>query len=162
MPTTHTTARVAKKLRILLMLAPVFCQAADPPADLLRRVAGREAQMEEERTHYTYRQSVKIEEYPDRRGRPGEYREVRDVIFSPTGERTEQFVGKPLSNLARLILTEEDFRDIREIQPFVRSKDQARLYESKYRVEETIDSLACFVLEVKPRHNLQNPLLLDV
>jgi len=47
------------------------------------------------------------------------YPEVRDMIFSPQHERGEQVIGQPLQNLKRLILTEEDFRDIRNVQPFV-------------------------------------------
>lgn len=117
--------------------------------------------MEQERSHYTYRQSVRIEEFASGGGRPGEYREVRDVIFSPSGERTEKFIGKPVKNLVRLGLTDEDFRDIREVQPFVLSQEQARLYESRYKGEETIDGNACFVLEVKPRQILQDQRLFE-
>src|SRR5258708_5988723 len=166
MPETHTAASVARKLRTLLMLASIlnmapFLTAADPPSDLVRRVAAREAQMEQERSHYTYRQSVKIEEFPDRGGRPGEYREMRDVIFSPSGERTERMVGKPVLNLVRLKLTDEDFRDIREVQPFVLAQDQVRLYESRYKGEETIDGVECFVLDVKPKQILMDQRLFE-
>src|SRR6476620_10012675 len=91
--------------------------AADPPADLERKVAAREAENEEARNNYTYKQTVVLEEIDSRGGRAGEYREVREVIFSPTGERTERMVGKPSLNLKRLKLTDEEFRDLHEEQP---------------------------------------------
>ena len=34
-------------------------------------------------------------------------------------------------------LTEEDFRDLREVQPFLLTREQAFLYETRFRGEET-------------------------
>ena len=105
----------------------------------------------EARLQYTYRQTVLIEEMAAKGGRAGEYREVREVIFSPTGERTEQMVGKPMSNLTRLRLTDEDFRDIRDVQPFLFTAEQLWLYETKPRGEEAADGVDCWILQVRPR-----------
>src|ERR1700712_3132692 len=77
-----------------LLLAPAI--AADPPPDLARKVASREAENEAARNHYTYRQTLIVEEMDSHGGRAGEYREVREVIFSPDGERTDRMVGKPV------------------------------------------------------------------
>src|SRR3954468_7849761 len=113
---TQTSRRIVAKPRrefcIALILAfnnlGAVSQAADPPSDLAKKVAEREAKNEFERAHYTYRQTVVVEDFDGRGSRTGEYREVRDVIFSPVGERTEVTVGKPTNNLKRLKLTEED------------------------------------------------------
>jgi hypothetical protein len=121
------------------------------PVDLAKRVAQRETAAMEARLQYTYRQTVLIEEMAAKGGRAGEYREVREVIFSPTGERTEQMVGKPMSNLARLRLTDEDFRDIRDVQPFLFTAEQLWLYETKPRGEEAADGVDCWILQVRPR-----------
>src|SRR5215472_4645286 len=102
-----------------------------PHKDLAKRVAARETATESERGHYTYRQSVSINDYS------GEYRESRDIIFSPSGERTEVVLGKPSNNLRRLLLTEEDFRDIREVQPMLLTRDTLWLYDSRFRGEES-------------------------
>jgi len=121
------------------------------PPNLARRAAERESQAMEARGNYTYRQTVLIQEMPGKGSRGGEYREVREVIFSPSGERSERMVGKPLLNLGRLRLTEEDFRDVREVQPFLFTKDLLWLYESKFRGEEVVNGVDCWLLEVKPR-----------
>jgi hypothetical protein len=113
------------------------------------------------RDHYTYRQSVTVEELDSRGMRAGEYREVRDVIFSPSGERTEQISGTPLRNLKRLVLTDEDFRDLRDIQPFVMTEDQLWNYETRFRGEENMDDVDCWVLQVRPRQILQGQRLFD-
>src|ERR1035438_7824579 len=73
--------------------------AKDPPPDLAKRVAHRESETAEERRQYAYTQSVRLQELNGRGVQTGEYREVREVIFSPTGDRTERFSGQPVSNL---------------------------------------------------------------
>lgn len=127
----------------------------------MRRVAARETETAQAQSNYTYRQSVDIDELSDRGAKLGQYRELRDIIFSPTQERTEQMVGKPASTLSRLKLTDEDFRDIREIQPFLLTTDQIFLYETTYRGEETMDGVDCFVLQIRPRQILDGQRLFD-
>lgn len=120
-----------------------------------------ESETQAVRNDYTYRQTVTLEELDSRGGMTGQYREVRDIIFSPQHERSEVMVGKPSLNLKNLILTQEDFRDIREIQPFVLTKDQLWNYESKFRGEEKMDENDCWVLQVRPRQILQGQRLFD-
>ena len=120
-----------------------------------------ESETQRARDHYTYRQSVTVEELNERGAMAGEYREVRDVIFSPSHERTEQMVGRPLLTLQHLQLTDEDFEDIRNIQPFVLVEDLLPVYETRFRGEEKIDDIDCFVLQVRPRQILSGQRLFD-
>ncbi len=135
--------------------------AAEPPLDLIRRVAERESFSESVRGHYTYRQTVTIDEFASGRGTSGQYREVRDVTFTPAGERLEQVVGKPVLNLARLRLTDEDFRDLREIQPLLLTKDRLFLYQCQIRGEQTFEGVPYFVLKVSPRQILDGQRLFE-
>ena len=91
----------------------------------------------------------------------GQYRETRDVIFSPQHDRTEQMVGSPSNGLKNLILTEEDFHDIRNIQPLVLTEDRLWNYETKFRGDETMDDVDCWVLQVRPRQILQGQRFFD-
>ena len=110
---------------------------------------------------YTYRQSVTVVELSPLGAQTGEYREVREVVFSPGGERSEKPAGKPLDRLVRLKLTEEDFRDIREVQPFLFSTDELWAYETRFKGEETVDGVECYVLQVRPRQILAGQRLFD-
>lgn len=135
--------------------------AKDPPSDLAKRVARRESETESERSHYTYTQSLRLQEL-DRSGiQAGEYREVREVIFSPAGERTERFVGTPVLHLKNLVMTEEDFADLREVQPFILTADRLFIYETQYRGEEPVDGRDCWVLSIRPRQILSGQRLFD-
>src|SRR5207253_10136282 len=98
--------------------------ASEPPPNLAKLAAQRETETEAARNEYTYRQTVVIEELDSRGSLRGEYREVRDIVFSPTHERTEEAIGRPRKTLQFLNMTEEDFRDIRDIQPLVLTADR--------------------------------------
>jgi hypothetical protein len=155
-------------LAIALILASVlftasasWAQDQAPPPNLVKLVAHRETETETERNEYTYRQGLTIEELDASGGTRGSYRETRDVIFSPEKERTEQLIGHPDKSLKNLILTEEDFADIRNIQPLVLTEDRLWNYESKFRGEETMDGVDCWVLQVRPRQILQGQRFFD-
>jgi hypothetical protein len=149
-------------LILTLGVLAVFARAADdPPGNLAKLVAHRETETDAERNEYTYRQSVTLDEL-DNHGAPhGQYRETRDIVFSPKHERSENLIGKPENSLKNLILTEEDFHDIREIQPLVLTEDRLWIYETKFRGEETMDAVDCWVLQVRPRQILQGQRLFD-
>ena len=140
---------------------PLGLRADDPPANLAKLVAHRETETEAERNEYTYRQTVTIEELDSLGGARGQYHEVRDIIFSPSHERTEQLIGKPQNSLKNLIMTEEDFRDVREIQPLVLTDSQLWNYETRPRGEENVDGVDCWVLQVRPRQILEGQRFFD-
>jgi hypothetical protein len=156
-------------LAIGLILASVLSAAAalcaqsssEPPPDLVKLVAHRETQTDTERNQYMYRQAVVIDELDDHGSARGEYKETRDVIFSPAHERSEELVGKPENRLKNLRLTDEDFHDIRDIQPLVLTEGQVRNYETKFRGEEIVDDVDCWVLQVRPRQILDGQRLFD-
>ena len=136
-------------------------QTTEPPVNLAKLVAHRETETEAERNEFTYRQGVTIDELDAKGGTRGQYRETRDVIFSPEKDRTEQFIGHPDNGLKYLILTEEDFADIRNIQPLVLTEDRLWNYETRFRGEENIDGVDCWVLQVRPRQILQGQRFFD-
>ena len=154
------TPRCAASFGILLV-SLLSARAEDPPPDLAKRVAQRATETRRAREQFTYRQSVSVEELTPTGARAGEYREVREVVFSPAAERSERIVGKPLKTLQRLKLTEEDFRDIREVQPFLFDAERLWYYETRYKGEETIDGADCWILQVRPRQILAGQRLFD-
>ena len=51
--------------------------------------------------------------------------------------------------MLHLVLTPEDFADIREIQPVVLTEDRLWNYETTFRGDETVDGVDCWVLQVR-------------
>ena len=154
-------------LAIALILAsvisglPARLAAQDEPPNLAKLIAHRESETEAERNEYMYRQTFTLDELDSRGGARGEYREVRDIIFSPKHERSEEMVGSPRNTLQNLKLTDEDFQDIRNIQPLVLTDERLWNYETKFRGEETMDGVDCWVLQVRPRQILQGQRFFD-
>lgn len=134
---------------------------ADGPGQLSRKVAEVETENEDARGNYVYRQTLIIEELDAKGLRTGGYREVREVIFSPEGRRTERLVGKPEETLKHLKLTPEDFQDVRDIQPLLLTRDRLFLYEVAAKGEETVDGIDCWVLRVRPRQLLSGMRLFE-
>jgi hypothetical protein len=157
---TRTVWRYAGGI-VALIVPSVFAWAGEPPPDLARRAATQESLAEEARSHYLYRQTVSIEDFDPKGFRAGEYREIKEIIFSPSGERTEQPVGQPRNDLKRLRLTAEDFRDLREVQPLLLTRETLFLYQAKYRGEVTLDGRPCWLLEIRPRQILDGQRLFD-
>jgi len=165
------TDSVVRNWRIRFILAsgllfsalafPALTTAEDPPANLVRLIAARETATAEAQGNYTYRQTVTLDEMNPSGLVQGTYREIRDIIFSPDQQRSEQMVGKPFETLTHIKLTDEDFRDMREIQPFLLTKDQAFLYETQFRGEEMMDGVDCFVVQISPRQILEGQRLFE-
>lgn len=145
----------------MAFFAAALLRAEDPPADLIQRIAAVETAAQQAQGNYTYRQTVTLDELDNRGAIRGDYHEVRDVIFSPTAQRTEEFVGHPRMDLKYLKLTPEDFRDIREIQPFLLTKDQMFMYQTRFRGEENMNGMNCWVVQIKPRQILEGQRLFD-
>ncbi|MGA2272229.1 MAG: hypothetical protein ABSH00_01660 [Bryobacteraceae bacterium] len=152
-------------MAIGLILASLLClpgaRAQEAPPNLAKLVAHRESETEAERNQYMYRQTLAVEQLDERGILRGQYREVRDIIFSPAQERTEELIGKPKNGLTNLKLTPEDFRDFRDIQPLVLTEDRLWNYETKSRGDETMDGVDCWVLQVRPRQILEGQRFFD-
>ena len=142
-----------------LLAGTLAAQAPGP--EVIRDVAAKSSEFKAAREQYAYRQTVLLEELDRRGAAVGSYREARDIVFSPLRERSEQFVGRPLENLKNLKLTEEDFRDIREVNPFVLTGDELRLYEVKFQGREPMDEVDCLVYRLKPRQILEGQRLFE-
>jgi len=167
-PTPVTRASEARLSGIAVIIALAFSGsvpapllARDPPGDLAKRVAHRESQTASERSQYAYTQSVRVQELDNRGVQTGEYREVREIIFSPGGDRTERFSTPPVSRLKNLMMTDEDFADIRDIQPFIMTEDRLWIYEVQYKGEEPVDGRDCWVLSIRPRQILSGQRLFE-
>lgn len=145
---------------IVACCAPLFA-ADDPPADLVKRVAARETLTEAARSRYMYKQSVRVEDFHPNGIKAGEYGEVREIIFLEDGKRSERELKKTWNRLVRMKLTPEDFRDLREVQPMLLTKDTLFIYETKYKGEEDVDGIDCWLLSVRPRQILEGQRLFE-
>jgi hypothetical protein len=122
-----------------------------PVDQIIQKFAERESEFKRERDNFTYTQSFLFQTL-DMDGQPdGEYRMITDVLFTPAGKRYERVVEAPVSTITRLIFTQEDEDDLRNIQPFVLTSEQLPKYDVKYLGREQVDELGTYVFDVAPK-----------
>jgi len=128
---------------------------ADPSEAELQRIiekfASKESEFLQARERYTYRQTVRIEDF-DGGGTPGGRHElVSDIIFTGNGKRTERIVRAPVSTIKFVQFSPEDEQDIRSVQPFVLNSKELPKYHVRYLGRETLDEIDTLVFAVKPK-----------
>jgi hypothetical protein len=122
-----------------------------PVEQIVQHFAEREAEFKRERDNYTYTQTFVVQTI-DAGGQPdGEYRMTSDIVFSTTGKRYDKVTYAPPSTLQRVSLSEQDFADLQNVQPFVLTTNELPKYEITYVGRQRVDELSTYVFEVKPK-----------
>jgi hypothetical protein len=132
-----------------------------PPDDIIKKFAAKESEFQEALNHYTYRRIAKVQTVDDDNKVDGEYYEVDDVIFDPSGKRTEKVVFAPGSTLQRVMMSPSDFQDIQHGYPFVLTAEDIGQYDVKYVGRQKVDEVDCYVFDVSPKQIEKNKRYLD-
>lgn len=137
---------------LLLAACAAFAATTNPdPNEIIQKFAAKEKQFRVAREAYTYRQSVKLEELDPDGNVQGKWEIVSDIIFGADNKRTEKVVRAPMITLKNLILTPEDERDLRDVQPFVLTSDDIGKYDVRFLGKQNADEIPCYVFAVKPK-----------
>jgi hypothetical protein len=122
-----------------------------PVDQIIQHFAAREGEFKRERDNYTYTQTFIVQTI-DSSGQPdGEYRMTSDIVFSTTGKRYDKVTYAPPSTLQRVSLSEQDFADLQNVQPFVLTTNELPKYDITYVGRQRVDELSTYVFEVKPK-----------
>ena len=90
-------------------------------------------------------------------GKPdGEYRQVTDISFTAQGARQEHVVFAPQNTIERVIMTENDFKDIEKRLPFILTTAELPDYSISYLGRQHVDELDTYVLDVAPKQIEKN------
>jgi len=148
---------------IVLLSAPAFAQSGFGPLDpaqpagmtvaqIIEKMGARESEFAAAREDYTFRQEVKFNTISEDTNRPdGEYHQVTDITFDKDGKRQEHVVFAPQNTIERVIMTENDFKDIEKRLPFVLTAPELPQYDINYLGRQKVDELDTYVLDVKPK-----------
>lgn len=161
------TPRLAMSSRLLLALTlsalPAAAQAGfgkldpAPPtgatvAAIIEKMGAQESAFAAARQQYTFRQDVKFNTISDDTGKPdGEYHQVTDITFDKNGRREERVVFAPQNTIERVIMTENDFKDIEQRLPFILTTPELPDYNITYAGRQKVDELDTYVFDVAPK-----------
>lgn len=129
-------------------------QPVTPVDQIVQQFAAKETEFQDALNHYTYRRTARVQVIDDDTGKvSGEYYEVDDVIFDPSGTRTEKVVFAPASTLAQagILMSPSDLQDIQHGYPFVLTKADLPQYDVKFVGTQKVDEVDCYVFDVSPK-----------
>jgi hypothetical protein len=122
-----------------------------PPAEIIARFSKREALYEGSRPAFTYRKTIRIQEFgPD--GRPsGEFTATYDLARSSDGKFYEKAEAAPESTLQYLQFEPEDAQKITRYPAYAVTTDQLSKYNLQYLNTERVDEVDCYIFQVSPK-----------
>ncbi len=126
------------------------------PEEMIKKFAAKESEFREALNHYTYRRMARVQTLDDDNKVDGEWYQVDDVTFDPTGRRVEKTVFAPENSLQRVIMTPSDMQDIQQGYPFVLTTEEITQYNVKYVGSQQVDEVKCFVFDVEPKQIVKN------
>jgi len=125
---------------------------AIPPEQIIKQFAAKESEFQQALNHYTYRRTARVQTIDDDTSKvDGEYYEVDDVVFDPSGARAEKVVFAPQNTLQRVMMTPSDLQDIQKGYPFVLTAEDIGQYDVKYVGKQKVDEIDCYVFDVSPK-----------
>jgi hypothetical protein len=149
-------------ITLLAVATPAFAQGfgtldSAPPdgitvAQIIEKMGKQESAFSAARNDYTFRQDVKFNTISEDTNRPdGEYHQVTDISFDGTGRRVEHVVFAPQNTIERVIMTENDMKDIENKLPFVLTEPELPQYDLTYLGRQKVDDLDTYVFDCKPK-----------
>lgn len=126
-------------------------QPSVAPEQIIKQFSAKESEFQQALNHYTYRRTAKVETVDDDNKVDGQYYEVDDVIFDPSGARTEKVVFAPQNTLTRVMMSPSDLQDIQRGYPFVLTAEDIGQYDVKYVGKQRVDEVDCYVFDVSPK-----------
>ena len=137
-------------------------EPATPPDQIIAKFAAKETEFQEALNHYTYRRVARVQTLDDDNKVDGEWYEVDDVIFDPSGSAHGKgglCAGEHAAT--RVMMSPSDLQDIQHGYPFVLTTADVPEYDIKYVGRQKVDELDCYVFDVAPKVIQKNKRYLD-
>jgi hypothetical protein len=125
-------------------------EPATPPDEIIKKFAAKESEFRDALNHYTYRRLARVQTLDDDNKVDGEWYQVDDVTFDPTGRRMEKTVFAPENTLQRVSMSPSDLQDIQKGYPFVLTTEEITQYNVKYVGKQKVDEVDCLAIDVAP------------
>ena len=122
-----------------------------PESEIIKRLSQKEDAFLLARLQYSYKKTVRIQEFgPD--GQPdGEFTLVTQPARDAEGKLVERIAEHPKSTLKHLFLRSEDMEGLMRIPAFPLTTSQLAKYDLKYVGKEQVDEINCYLFQVKPK-----------
>ncbi|MGA2569086.1 MAG: hypothetical protein ABSF23_01080 [Terracidiphilus sp.] len=123
---------------------------------IVKDFTAKESEFEEAYHHYTYRRVARVQELNEENKVSGEWYEVDDVVFDPSGARMEKVVYAPASTLQQIMISPSDLQDLQRGYSFVLTTEELPEYDVKYVGRQKVDDLDCYAFDIGPKTIAKN------
>jgi len=122
-----------------------------PPMEIIQAFSKKEETYQASRLQFSYRKTIRIQEFgPD--GSPaGEYLATYEEVRSPDGKIYQKAIAAPRSSLEYLSFEPEDAERLTRLPAYPVTASQLSKYDVKYLNTEKVDEIDCYIFQVSPR-----------
>ena len=122
-----------------------------PPAQIISAFTKKEDLYQAERPLYSYRRTIRIQEFgPDGKA-AGEYNATYQGVRSSSGQLYEKALAAPESSLQYVQFEPDDAHAIGNVPAFPLTTDQLAKYNVKFLSSEKVDEIDCYIFEIHPK-----------
>jgi hypothetical protein len=122
-----------------------------PPEEIIRRFSQKEDQYIAARAGFTYKKTVRLEEFGPDGKLSGQLSLVIEAKPGADGKIYEKTVERPQSSLHYLEMGPEDFQSLARMPAYPLTTAQLAKYNLKYLGKEVVDEISCYIFQVKPK-----------
>ncbi len=120
-------------------------------ADVLQKLGVAEEAAKQARTHYTYKQDVRLQTL-NGNDVTGEFHQVTNISYDDKGRRQEAVAFSAQPSLRGIEVTPEDLEDIRTFMPLMLGSDDIAQYTLTYSGQQHVDDLDTYEFNVEPKN----------
>ncbi len=122
-----------------------------PPEEIIRKFSQKEDQYLAARNGYSFRKTIRIDEFDPEGKLVGQYLSVSEQIRAANGRIVNKVLEHPQSSLHVVPLEPEDVKELDRVPPFPLNSSQLAKYDLKFVGDEQIDEILCYIFQVKPK-----------
>ena len=122
-----------------------------PEPEIIQCFAKKEDEYLLTRTHYTYRKTIRIQDFGTDGQPAGEFVLIMEPARDAEGKLFEKVVERPQSTLQHFYLRSEDLEGLQRIPAFPLTTAQLAKYSLKYLGKEQVDEVDCYIFQAKPK-----------
>lgn len=122
-----------------------------PVEEMIRRFTQKEDEFQRERSDYSYRRTIRVQELDEDAKAAGELQVTTELVIGADGKRYERVVAQAPSTLKRMKLAVEDLETLARIPAFSLPTGELSRYDLTYAGKQPIDELNTYIFRVKPR-----------
>src|SRR5713101_8444941 len=122
-----------------------------PRAEIIKRFSEKEDQYLLARTRYSFRKTIRIDEFGPGGQPSGQFVLVTEPARGSDGTFFEKVVEQPPSTLHYMKLVPEDVTSLARIPAYPLTTSQLARYNLTFAGKEQVDEIDCYIFQVKPK-----------